>query len=105
MAELQKLAENRRLRLLLKVAGVPSLCPAGIGELMAGGELKPLNPGGWVEDALRTTRIGRLLNACVDEISALRSFSETPRPPLRAAAGCEAPSGMCTPPGGSRSSA
>lgn len=43
--------------------------PAGIGEwmagyaaiAMAGGELKLLNPGNRVKDALRTTRIDRLL--------------------------------------------
>jgi anti-anti-sigma factor len=96
-AQLQRLAESGRFRILLRVSGVPSLDAADIGELMAGyaavtlagGELKLLNPRNRVEDALRTTRIDMLLEAYADELSALRSFAETQQPQLVASSGVE----------------
>jgi anti-anti-sigma factor len=99
-AQLRELAASGHSRILLKVSGVPSLDTADIGELMAGyaavtmagGELKLLNPRDRVEVALRTTRIDRLLNTYVDEVSALRSFTGTHQPPPCAAAKFEPPS-------------
>jgi len=98
--QLRKLAESGHFRILLKVADVPSLDPSDIGELMAGyaaiamagGELKLLNPRNRVEDALRTTRIDQLLSTYVDEVSALRSFSETQQYQPHVAARFEPPS-------------
>jgi anti-anti-sigma factor len=99
-AQLRKLAESGHFRILFKVADVPSLDPADIGELMAGyaaiamagGELKLLNPRNRVEDALRTTRINQLLSTYVDEVSALRSLFETQQHQPHVAARFEPPS-------------
>lgn len=96
-AQLQRLAESGRLRILLEVSGVPSLDAADIGELMAGyasvamagGELKLLNARSRVEDSLRTTRINQVLDAYTDELCALRSFAETRQPQILVAPGPE----------------
>jgi anti-anti-sigma factor len=99
-AQFRTLAETGRIRILLKVAGVPPLDPAGIGELMAGyaaiaaagGELNLPDPRNRVEHELRTTRIDRSLNTYGDKVSALRSFTEAQQPQTRVAARCEPPS-------------
>lgn len=98
--QLQRLAESGRSQILLRISDVPSLDAADIGELMAGyaavvmagGELKLLNPRNQVEDALRATHINRLLITYLDELSALRSFTGTQQVPPRVAARYEHPS-------------
>jgi anti-anti-sigma factor len=96
-AQIKQLAGNGHCRILVNVSGVPCLDSADIGELlagyasvvMAGGELKLLNPRDKVESVLRTTRISKLLGIYVDELSAFRSFSGMPHSVQRIAAGSE----------------
>ncbi|MGH9673441.1 MAG: STAS domain-containing protein [Bryobacteraceae bacterium] len=69
-------------RLVLNLNDVPYLDSAGIGELVAakkamehrGGQMKLLEPGKTVRDALRVVKLDRVLDFCQDEAAALASF-------------------------------
>lgn len=96
-ARLRQLSEQGHSRFLLNVAGVTSMDSADIGELvagyaavvLAGGELKLLNPSSDVEVVLRVTRITQLLDIYGDEAAALWSFSGSRPSRLQTMAGCE----------------
>ena len=93
-AQLRRLAEGGRCRVLLNLTAVSSMESSDVGELMAGhavitmagGEMKLLSPLGQVADVLQTTRIGELMGAYATEASALRSFTGPQRPRHRMAA-------------------
>lgn len=70
-------------RLLLNCAGLTYVDSAGVGELVSaysavvrrGGELKLLKPNGRLRDVLEITRLDTLIPVCVDEETAITTFS------------------------------